>query len=79
MIPVDAIKKIRRFDIHYDDHHGYITGFSFFDKDGALLWKIGYTIYSWLKKETIKIAENEVIVGVVGKHSWKERSLYTDF
>ena len=41
MIPKDAIKKIGRVDIHYDDH--YISGFSFFDKDGALLWEIGNT------------------------------------
>ena len=46
MIPNDTINKIKRVTIHYYD---YIDGFSFFDKDGALLWKIGYTIWSGLK------------------------------
>ncbi len=42
MIPQDALDKIRSVDIHhyYSDR---IAGFSFFDKDGALLWDIGYT------------------------------------
>jgi hypothetical protein len=39
MIPADALNKIRRVTIHYDDD--CIGGFSFFDKDWALLWKIG--------------------------------------
>jgi hypothetical protein len=39
MIPKDAINKIRSVTIHYPDY--WIGGFSFFDKDGALLWKIG--------------------------------------
>ena len=42
MIPVDALNKIRSVNIHYF-HTVRIGGFSFFDKDGALLWKIGYT------------------------------------
>ncbi len=41
MIPKRALKKIRRVDIHYDRVSCYITGFSLFDKDGALLWEIG--------------------------------------
>jgi hypothetical protein len=39
-IPADAINKIRAVTIHY---HVSITGFTFSDKDGALLWKIGWT------------------------------------
>jgi hypothetical protein len=39
MIPTDALKKIRLVSIHY---YICITGFSFFDKDGALLYKIGW-------------------------------------
>ncbi len=34
------MNKIRLVTIHYDD---FILGFSFFDKDGALLWEIGDT------------------------------------
>jgi hypothetical protein len=45
-----------------------IRGFYFFDKDGALLWEIGETAWtSSLKKETVMLKENEVIVGVVAK------------
>ncbi len=39
MIPKYALSKIRSVTIHHDNDR--ITGFSFFDKDGALLWKIG--------------------------------------
>ncbi len=44
MMPSDALHKIRSVNIYHDCD--YITGFCFFDKDGALLWKIGYTL-SW--------------------------------
>ena len=40
MIPADARNKIRSVNIHYGSS---IAGFSFFDKDGALLWKHGFT------------------------------------
>ncbi len=63
MMPADAHNKIRSVTIHY---YECISGFSFFDKDGALLWKIGY-IQSWSKKETVLLEENERIVGVVAK------------
>ncbi len=42
MIPSEAIKRIRRVTFHISD---CIRGFSFFDKDGGLLWKIGDTDY----------------------------------
>ncbi len=64
MIPKKALNKIRSVKIHYDRY--CICGFSFFDKDGALLWKIGET-YSWLSDETVLLKENEVIVGVAAK------------
>ena len=64
MIPADALNKIRSVNIHHD--FNCIGSFHFFDKDGALLWKIGY-ISSWLTIETVLLAENEVIVGVVAK------------
>ncbi len=40
MIPADAHNTIRSVTIYYTN---CIAGFSFFDKDGALLWKIGDT------------------------------------
>ncbi len=40
MIPADALKRVRSVTIHY---RRCIEGFSFFDKDGALLRKIGHT------------------------------------
>ena len=61
MIPANALK-FRSVTIHY---YSSIEGFSFFDKDGKRLWKIGYTD-SYYKKETVMIGENEVIVGVKG-------------
>jgi hypothetical protein len=75
MIPADAHNKIRSVTIHYLN---CIGGFSFFDKDGALLWKIGET-YEGLKKETVMLAENERIVGVVAKLASGWQSVYTDF
>ncbi len=44
MIPTDALSKLRSVTIHYNN---YIRGFSFFDKDGEELWKIGETTNSW--------------------------------
>ncbi len=75
MIPADALNKISRVTIHYYTSE-YICGFSFFDKDGALLYKIGKT-WSDLKKETVVLAENEVIVGVVAKLYQGDQSAYT--
>jgi hypothetical protein len=60
MIPADALHKIRSVTIYY---FGSICGFSFFDKDGALLWKIGFTLLEY-DKETVMLEENEAIVGV---------------
>ncbi len=63
MIPADAHNKIRSVTIY----NGFcIAGFSFFDKNGALLWKIGDTDPGY-EYETVVLAENEVIVGVVAK------------
>ncbi len=60
-----ADKIMRSVDIHHFPEH--ITGFSFFDKDEALLWEIGLATESWMKVETVVISDNEVIVGVVAK------------
>ncbi len=72
MIPTDALNKIRSVIIHYNR---CILGFSFFDKDGVLLWEIG-RIDSEYKKETVLLAENEVIVGVVAKHDPERKAFY---
>jgi hypothetical protein len=76
MLPADALNKIGRVTIHCGGDH--INGFSFFYKSGALLWKIGDT-NSGFKKETVLLAENEVIVGVVAKLYPDCQSRYTDF
>ncbi len=38
MFPAGSHNMIRSVNIH---HYDYIGGFSFYDKEGALLWKIG--------------------------------------
>ncbi len=77
MMPKDALNKIKSVTIYGGNN--CISAFSFFDKDGALLWKIGYTGYWKEVKETVVLAENEVIVGVVAK-MWEDyQSNYTDF
>ncbi len=76
MIPANALTKIRSVIINYH-YLGHITGFKFFDKDGALLWEIGNT-YTLFKK-TVQLEENEVIVGLVAKLHPSYQSRYTDF
>jgi len=55
-------------------------GFSFFDKDGTLIFKIGDT-WKGNNKETIQIGEDERIVGVKAKLYKDDQSvyMYTDF
>ena len=43
MVPACSLKQIRSAKIYYNHYNGYIRSFSFFDKDSALLWKIGHT------------------------------------
>ena len=43
-IPKDAVNRIRQVTIYYVD---CIRGFSFSDKDGALIYKIGDVCSSW--------------------------------
>ncbi len=80
MIPKDALKKIGRVEIHFYPNN-CITGFSFLDKDGALLWEIGWAHEDVFKvyKKTVVLEENEVIVGVVAKLSSDSQTEYTDF
>ena len=67
MIPKDALNRIRSVDIHYDSSFNCIKGFSFFDKDGALLWKIGRIESLFTKETVVLLGENEMILGVVAK------------
>jgi hypothetical protein len=76
MLPAGADKKIRSVTIYYGIE--CIGGFSFLDKEGALLWDIGNT-HASLKKETVQIAENEVIIGVVAKLYQGCQSVYSHF
>ncbi len=76
MMPAGCINKIRSVTIHYSN---CIGGFSFFDKEGALLWKIGDTTDSYYKVENVLIEENERIVGVVAKQYPGCHSVYTDW
>ncbi len=75
MIPADVINRIRSITIHYLNTIG---GFCFFDKDGALLWKIG-GFESCMDKETVEIAENERIIGVKAKLWGGFQSIYSDW
>jgi hypothetical protein len=75
IIPNKTLKRIRSVTIIYS---AYIFGFKFFDKHGALLWKIGDT--NWRRmKDKVELADNEVIVGVVAKLRPDHQSVYTDF
>ncbi len=76
MMPEGSHMMIRSVTIHYNY---VISGFSFYDKEGALLWEIGVTTDSRLNTATVLITENEVIVGVVAKLFPGSQSLYTDF
>jgi hypothetical protein len=77
MMPEGSHKLIRSVTIHH--YSGCIIGFSFFDKERALLWKIGDTIKRWLKKDIVLIGENERIIGVVAKLFPGYQSRYSDF
>jgi hypothetical protein len=79
MMPADAHNKIRSVTIYYRPKES-IGGFSFFDKDGALLWKHGFTyVGSGFSKETVEIAENERIIGVKAKLFSGWQSIYSDW
>ncbi len=74
MLPEGPHKMVRSVNIH---HYDYIRGFAFLDKEGSLLWKIGYTFSGHVG--TVLLADNEVIVGVVAKLYGDCRCLYSDF
>ncbi len=74
-MPAGCHSKIRSVKIYHSDA---IFGFSFFDKEGALLWKIGST-RSDLKTETVLLEENERIIGVEAKLYPGYQSAYSDW
>ncbi len=76
MMPAGSHTRIRSVNIHY---FNAIIGFSFLDKEGALLWKIGETTNRMNKVETVLIEDNEVIIGVIAKLYGRYQSCYTDF
>jgi hypothetical protein len=76
MMTADSHKRIRSVNIHFNP--GYcITGFYFYDKDDALIWRIGHTDYCCLTR--VLLGENEVIVGMVAKLCPGKQSWYSDF
>ncbi len=62
IIPNDALMMIRSVIVSHN--RDSITGFSFFDKEGKLIKKIGLTGTYWNEK-TLLIEEDEVIIGVL--------------
>ncbi len=75
MLPKDALTNIRSVSMHYTNR---ITGFSFFDKKGSLIWKTGGS-YSRYGVETVKLEENEVIVDVDAKMYDACQTFYADW
>ena len=59
-MPTNAYKKIREVIVYCYDKASGVSGFSFCDKKFNSIWGCGY---GKLEK-TVRIAENEVIVGV---------------
>ncbi len=76
MMPEGTSRRIRSVHIHYG--YASICGFQFYDKEGALIWKIG-RIFPGYYVGKVLIEENEVIVGVVCKLASGCQCRYTDF
>ncbi len=74
MMPEGVPNKIRSVTIYYAYK---IIGFSFFDKDGLTIFKIGKTDACW-SNEKVEIAENEVIFGVKTKLWGVSQSIYSN-
>ncbi len=69
-------KVVRSVQIYYGE---WIYAFRFFDKEELPIWKIGMidSTNDWV--ETVVLAENEVIVGVVATLYPGYQSAYTNF
>ena len=74
MIPAGRLNRIRSVRINFSN---VILGFKFFDKEKKLLWKIGEWNNEDSEVATVQIAENEVIIGMVG--GLHHQSTYLDF
>ena len=94
MIPENVTKGIRSVEIYYRSNDLYyvkkrdrydgdliVTGFVFYDGEMSVIWKIGKNVSKATIKNfhTVKMKENEVIIGVVAKLHPKWQSAYTDF
>ncbi len=68
IMPDGTEKRIRYVEVYYQaflESCDHITGFAFFDKEGAFIWQIGETYEEHFKVEAVEIEENQVIVGVL--------------
>jgi len=84
MIPDAVLKTMRGVTIQYSStsFYDYIIGFTFIDKDGSQIFKIGgLTTNTSLERreETVRWGEGEIIVGVKAKLYPSGQSKYTDF
>ena len=84
MIPDVVLKTMRGVTIEYStsSFYDYIIGFTFIDKDGSKIFKIGgLTTNTSIdrRSETVKFGEGEIIVGVKAKLYPTGQSKYTDF
>ena len=75
IMPEGAHKRIKSVDIIYNNNR-CIYGFQFFDKENKFIWQIGTT---GSNVETVVLADNEVIIGVVAKLFPGVKSAYSDF
>ena len=76
MMENEAHRKIRSVKIYWDNFS--MNSLIFFDKDGKELWKIGTFFYADIV-ETVDVAENEVIIGLVARLKFHNHSELTDF
>ena len=78
MMPKDAHLRIKTVLIFYISSL-FVSGFQFFDYHNKIIWEIGYTHPNMKTVETVVLADNEGIIGVVAKLEFCFQSAYTDF
>ncbi len=67
---------VSSIDIYYYTTNPRVRGFEFFDKKHTLIMKIGSIAGP---KQTVVLADNEVIIGVIAKLVSGNQSLYSNF
>ena len=77
MMENEAHRKIRSVKIYWVATS--ITSLKFFDKDGEKLWEVAIDDYGFDFVETVYLAENEVIIGLVARLKFHNHSELTDF